>query len=507
VELSRDQCYRALVSRDARFDGRFFVAVRTTGIYCRPICPARPAKLENVEFFWCAAAAEEAGFRACLRCRPETAPGTPAWMGSSALVSRALRLIRQGALDEEDVAALAARLGVGERQIRRLFLKHLGTSPAAVARGLRLHFARSLIDQTDLRLTEVAFASGYRSIRQFNHAVRSAFRQSPTEIRRHRHLPSAAGGGGLSLRMPYREPYDWDGVIAFLAARAIPGVEVVSPAAYRRTVAHNGSTGVIEVRPAPDEAALLLRVRGVDYGDIFGVVEQARRLFDVGADPLPIVTHLERCPALGRLVRSRPGMRVPGAWDSFEVAVRAVLGQQVSVRSASAMCGRLVQTFGRPVPETLAEAPLDRFALPRARAEAIRALARAVAERSLVLDASRGLDDAVERLCALPGIGPWTANYVAMRALSEPDAFPAGDLGLRRAVSTGLSPTPAADLAAMAEAWRPWRAYAAMHLWQSLGAPAAVAAAPRSSRRLAAADYAANLTATETPAFAHRPTR
>jgi AraC family transcriptional regulator of adaptative response / DNA-3-methyladenine glycosylase II len=492
VELSREQCYRALVSRDARFDGRFFVAVRTTGVYCRPICPAPPAKLENVEFFWCAAAAEEAGFRACLRCRPETAPGTPAWMGSSALVSRALRLIRQGALDEQDVAALAARLGVGERQIRRLFLKHLGTSPAAVARGLRLHFARSLIDQTDLRLTEVAFASGYRSVRQFNHAVRSAFRQSPTEIRRQRHLPST--GGGLRLRMPYREPYDWRAVIAFLAARATPGVESVSPAAYRRTVAHNGSTGVIEVAPEPGQSSLALRVRGVDYGDIFAVVERARRLFDVGADPLPIVTHLGRCPALAPLVRSRPGLRVPGAWDPFEVAVRAVLGQQVSVRSASAMCGRLVQTFGRPVTgdpelthvfpsaETLAEASLDRFALPRSRAEAIRALARAVAERSLVLDAARGLDDAVERLCALPGIGPWTANYVAMRALSEPDAFPAADLGLRRAVSSALAPAPVADLAAQAEAWRPWRAYAAMHLWQSLGAP------PRPPARVASRD-------------------
>jgi AraC family transcriptional regulator of adaptative response / DNA-3-methyladenine glycosylase II len=476
VDLTREQCYRALASRDRRFDGRFFVAVRTTGVYCRPICPARTPKLENVLFFPSAAAADEAGFRACLRCRPETAPGTPAWAGTSAVVARALRLIRQGALDDAEVGALATRLGVGERQLRRLFVRHLGTSPASVARVFRLHFARSLVDQTTLPLGEVAFAAGYRSIRQFNHALRASFGRSPTELRRRR--PAAAtNGGGLALRLPYREPFDWGAAIGFLAPRAIPGVEAVTPEAYRRTIVVGDATGVVEVAPVAGEAALALRVRGVDYGELFALVERARRLFDLGADPAPIAAHLRRSPWLAASVRARPGLRVPGAWDPFEVAVRAVVGQQVSVAAATTVCGRLVERFGRPVadepgltrvfptPEALADADPAGMGLPRARAETIRALARAVAERSLVLDAPRGLDDAVERLGALPGVGPWTAHYVAMRAFGEPDAFPASDLGLRRAVSRG-TPVGAEKLSAMADAWRPWRAYAAMHLWQ-----------------------------------------
>ncbi len=484
MELTREQCYRALASRDARFDGRFFVGVRTTGVYCRPVCRVRLPKLENVAFYPCAAAAEEAGFRACLRCRPETSPGTPAWLGSSAVVSRALRLVRQGALDEHDVGALADRLGVGERHLRRLFAQHLGSSPAAVARALRLHFARTLLDDTDLPFIEVAFAAGYGSVRQFNHAIRTSFGRSPTALRQRRRLARETDGDAFTLRLPYRAPFDWDGIRRFLALRAIPGVEAVTASSYRRTVALGDAAGVVEIRPLPGESALAMRVWGGDAADLFGLVERARRVFDLGADPAPVDDHLARCPTLAPLVRARPGLRVPGAWDPFEVAVRAILGQQVSVPAARTMCGRLAGEFGRPTgvtdaaltrvfptAEALADAGPSRFALPRARAETLHALARAVADRSLLLDASRGLDDAVERLCALPGIGPWTAHYVAMRALGEPDAFPASDLGLRKAASVRGATVSTERLEATAEAWRPWRAYAAVHLWQSLDAP------------------------------------
>jgi AraC family transcriptional regulator of adaptative response / DNA-3-methyladenine glycosylase II len=480
VTLDPRRCYRAMLARDARFDGRFFIAVRTTGIYCRPVCPVRPPKLENVTFMPCAAAAEAAGYRPCMRCRPETAPGTPAWMGSSAVVARALRLIDEDALDGDDVETLASRLGIGGRQLRRLFARHLGASPGEVARVRRVHFARALIDETDLSMTQVAWSAGFRSIRQFNHAVQATFRASPTALRRRRTRDAAGGavGGSLMVRLPYRAPYDWQAMLGFLAPRAVPGVERVVDGVYERVIALGEDTGTVTIAPGADGRHLSMRVSLPATTGLIRVVDRARRLFDLSADPHEIARQLRRSPRLRPLVAARPGMRVPGAWDPFELAVRAVLGQQVTVRGATTLAGRLVAAFGRPVatpvpglthlfptPAALVEADVERIGLPRARANTIRALARAVDDGSLVLDATGGLDAAVERLVAVPGIGPWTASYVAMRALGEPDAFPAGDLGVRRALGNGGGPLSASAASALAEAWRPWRAYALLHLW------------------------------------------
>ncbi|MDX2167778.1 MAG: AlkA N-terminal domain-containing protein [Deltaproteobacteria bacterium] len=483
MNLDRATCYRAMRTRDRRFDGRFFIAVRTTGIYCRPVCPARPPKLENVTFYACAAAAETAGFRPCKRCRPETAPGTPAWLGSSALVARGLRLIDAGALDDEEggVEALAARLGVGARQLRRLFEQHLGASPVAVARAQRLATARALIDQTALPMWEIAAAAGFRSLRQFNHAVRTSFGAAPTALRR-RVARDARDAAGLTLRLPYRPPLDWRGLLAFLAARATPGVEQVADGAYRRTVDAGDAPAWIEVRAVPAAAALALRIHGADAAAVPGLIERARRVFDLSADPLAIAAHLRRDLRLRRSLTAQPGLRVPGAWDPFEIAVRAVVGQQVTVRGATTLMGRLVERCGAPLagidglthrfptPAALAAADLTGIGMPSARVAALQGLAAAVARGAVVLDAARGLDEVVERLTALPGIGAWTAHYIAMRALGEPDAFPHGDLGLRAALGNGSGPVSSAALAEAAEAWRPWRAYAAMHLWQTLGA-------------------------------------
>ncbi|MGD8377384.1 MAG: AlkA N-terminal domain-containing protein, partial [Acidobacteriota bacterium] len=481
MDLDRDSCYRAFTSRDPRFDGRFFVGVRTTGIYCRPICPARTPRATNVEFFPCAAAAEESGFRACRRCRPETAPGTPAWNGSSTTVARALRLIRDGALDEAGLPELAARLGVGERHLRRLFTRHLGASPLAVARTRRVHFARRLIDETDLPMGHVANGSGFRSVRQFNHDVRRTFHASPTELRR-RVRREAADAEGITLHLPYRPPLDWGQFVAYLELRALPGVEAIDASGYRRAVRGRNGPGLLEVSPVPSADRLRLHVVVDGESDLIGIVERVRRLFDLETDPAPIAAHLRRDPILRPRVDARPGLRVPGAFDPLEVAVRAVLGQQVTVRGATTIAGRLVRRFGEPLatpraglthlfpsPETLAEADLAALGMPGRRAAAIRGLAAAVARGTLDLSAMATREEAVRALAALPGLGSWTAEYVALRAMACPDAFPAGDLGLRKAVSTTGEPASARELAVRAESWRPWRGYAAMHLWSEPG--------------------------------------
>ena len=482
ITLDPARCYAAVRSRDRRFDGRFFAGVVTTGVYCRPVCPVRPAKPENVRWFACAAAAEAAGFRPCRRCRPEASPGTPAWSGTSAVVARALRLIAAGALDEGGVDGLADRLGLGARQLRRLFATHLGASPAEVARARRAHFARTLLDETDLPMAEVAFSAGFGSIRDFNHALRATFGRTPTALRRARgRRGPVATHGGVTVRLAFRPPLDWSGLLGFLAPRATPGVEAVTDGVYRRTIAIGDGAGTIEVRAAAGEPHLLMRVRLARPERLLQVVARARRLFDLDADPVPIADHLAASPELTPLVARRPGLRVPGAWDAFELAVRAVLGQQVTVRGATTLAGRLVRAFGTPLdraedglthlfprPEALAHAELASIGVPRARAATIRALAGAVASGEVVLDASRGLEDAVARLAAVPGIGAWTAHYVAMRALGEPDAFPAADLGLRRALGNGAGRLAPARVAERAEAWRPWRAYAVMHLWAGL---------------------------------------
>jgi AraC family transcriptional regulator of adaptative response / DNA-3-methyladenine glycosylase II len=492
LELDPTICYQALLSRDPRFDGRFFGGVVTTGVYCRPVCRVRPPKPENIRWFACAAAAEAAGFRPCRRCRPEAAPGTPAWLGSSAVVSRALRLISDGVLDETGLEELSARLGIGSRHLRRLFAEHLGVSPIAVARARRVHFAARLIQETELPVTDIAFASGFGSVRQFNHAVLSAFGQSPTQIRNRRGLKTelkqmkdAWNGGGLALRLPYRPPLDWAAMSSFFKQRATPGVEAVDGDCYRRTIQLNSVAGVIELRRVANEAYLLMHVWLPSYECVMQVAERVRRIFDLGADPLQIAEHLRRCPALADALAASPGLRVPGAWDGFEIAVRGALGEQTSVAGATTLAGRLVKAFGAPLPgyenlalthlfprpEALAEADLRGIGITEARANTIRALASSVASGELQLDASQGLGEAISRLRDIPGIDDWTANHIAMRALRETDAFPSDDLGLRRALSIGTgekSRVSARELTKIADEWRPWRAYAAMHLWASL---------------------------------------
>ena len=477
MEVDAARCYRAFVSHDRRFDGRVFGGVVTTGIYCRPICPVRPAKLENSRFFSCAAAAEAAGFRPCRRCRPEASPGTPAWLGTSAIVSRGFRLILNGALDGGDVEDLAARLGLGGRQLRRLFARHLGASPAVIARARRVHFARALIDQTELPLTQVALSAGFRSIRQFNHAVRKTFREAPTALRRRRRS-APSNVGEIVLKLPYRPPFDWRGLIDFLAVHATPGVEAVDGDVYRRTVELNGAAGMIEAYPGADGLCLLVRVELPSHEGLFQVVQRARRLFDLDAAPSEIDSQLRRDRLLRALVDMSPGLRVAGAWDGFELAVCAVLERELAVREATTLGGQLVQRWGEPIPvggaglthlfpkpARLAGADLSQVGIPRGRAATISALASAVASGDLVLDASRGLQDAVARLCAIRGIGASTAHYIAMRALGEPDAFPSADRALRAAAANGAAALPAAALSRMAATWRPWRGYAAMHLW------------------------------------------
>lgn len=452
-------CDRARLARDARFDGRFFIGVTTTGIYCRPICPAPSPKPKNIRYFPSAAAAAEAGFRPCLRCRPEASPGTPAWLGASASVSRALKLIGESALDDGGVDDLAGRLGIGARHLRRLFLRYLGATPVAVAQTRRVHFAKKLIDETNLPMAQVAMSSGFGSVRRFNATFQELYGRTPRELRNGH--ARAAEAGVYTFRLGYRPPYDWDSLIRFIGARAIPGVETVSADEYRRTISLDGRAGSIAVRRAPGKNALELHIRYPDPAPLFRIVERVRRIFDVGADPVEIERCLRRDVLLKPLLREQQGLRVPGCWDPFEMAVRAVLGQQVSVKGASTLAGRLAEKFGAahdygllfPSADQLADADLSGIGLTGQRARTIGALARAVANREIIFDGSLDVDAFEQKITQIPGIGPWTAQYIAMR-LGEPDAFPAGDLHLRRAAGDP-------------EAWRPWRAYAAFCIWNS----------------------------------------
>ncbi|HEX7088469.1 MAG TPA: AlkA N-terminal domain-containing protein [Vicinamibacterales bacterium] len=496
MDLDRDACYRALLARDPRFDGRFFVGVLSTGIYCRPICPARTPKRRHVVFFPTAAAAQEAGFRPCLRCRPETAPDLAAWRGTSNTVARALALIERGALDEDGVESLAERLGVGARQLRRLFRQHLGASPVAVAQTKRVLLAKQLIHDTQLPMTQVALAAGFGSIRRFNETFRDLYGRPPGALRRA--AGNGAAGADVVVRLPYREPYDWPAMLAFLRARAIPGVESVSGGVYSRTIAFDGHCGIIRVAAGSDRT-LHVTAAFPKLDRLPSIIARLRRMFDLGADPPAIAAHLSEDAVLAPLVARRPGLRVPGAWDAFELAVRAVLGQQITVAAAAGLAGRLVAMFGEPLPagictdalthvfptpERLADADLSRLGMPRQRAAALAALAASVREDPHLFAIGRSLDDAVNRLREVPGIGEWTAQYIAMREMREADAFPVGDAGLLRAFAakTGQPTTPAA-LLAHAERWRPWRAYAAQHLWAALAELETQRPGTRRSRR------------------------
>ncbi len=480
MDMDRLACYRAISTRDARFDGRLFVGVKTTGIYCRPICPARTPKFENVVFFASAAAAQEAGFRPCLRCRPEISPELAFWRGTSNTVSRALALIEAGGLDADDVEGLADRLGVGARQLRRLFRQHVGASPIAVAQTRRVLLAKQLIHETSLPMAEVALASGFGSVRRFNETFRDLFGRPPATLRRTKDKPRRAADA-LSVRLSYRPPYDWEAMLAFLKARAIPGVECVSDDGYKRSIAFGKHSGVVTVTPA-GEHRVDVTVRFPDMAALPSIIARVRRVFDLAADPDRIGAHLAQDPALAPLVRTRPGLRVPGAWDGFELAMRAICGQQITVPAAAKLLGRLVQAHGTmlaasirdaeglshvfPSPKVIAAADPGGFAMPGARASALIALADAISADPMIFSRGASLDAAIAKLRALPGIGEWTAQYIAMRELREPDAFPAADVGLLRAMADASGRRPSPDeLLTRAEAWRPWRAYAALHLW------------------------------------------
>jgi AraC family transcriptional regulator, regulatory protein of adaptative response / DNA-3-methyladenine glycosylase II len=444
-----------------------FSAVATTGIYCRPECPAKPLP-QHVTKYRLAAAAEAAGYRACLRCRPYRSPDALDWSGPE-LVCRGVQLILGGALDGGTEAELGARLGVSARHLRRLFSAHLGVTPDGLARSARTHFARRLLDDTDLSVSEVAFAAGFGSVRQFNRACRDVFHMPPRELRaRRRRSDPLAAEEGLTLRVPFDGTLDWRSLLGYFEARAIPGVESVSGEAYRRTIVAGGEPGVLELMPGGDDH-LLLRVHLAHWDELMHVVSRARRIANLDADMEEPAAQLGADPVVGPLVRKRPGLRVPGTWDPYETGVRAILGQQVSVAGANTLAGRLVERLGTPVPfdrfgltrlfpppPVLAEAELADLGLTGARATAVRSFARAVAEDEIRLDRSIGLDRLVASIQAVDGLGPWTAHYIALR-LGERDAWPATDLGLRRALGTHAP--------AVAERWRPWRSLAATHLW------------------------------------------
>ena len=472
-DLDRTACEQALKAKDPRFDGRFFIGVRTTGIYCRPVCPVKSPKIGNVLFFPTAAAAAEAGFRPCLRCRPESSPGTPAWAGTSTTVQRGLRLIGEGALDSGGVEALSDRLGVTPRHLSRLFMQHLGASPKAIAQTRRLHFAKKLLNETDLPMTEIALASGYGSVRRFNDHVQQVYGRSPSALRR-RGAPRAETKADTTfvLRLPYRPPYDFAAMLEFLYRRATPGIESVVDGRYVRSITLGDERGTLAIGQVPGQNQLLCEIDLPDSRRLMQVVDRVRRQFDLNADPLEIRRCLCRDRQLAALVNRKPGLRVPGAWDPFEIVVRGIVGQQISVAGATTVLGKIVQRFGAnadgrryfPTPESLAEASANDLPMPAARAAALRAAARAVVDGSLVLDADDPAE-LVEQLTRIKGVGPWTAQYVAMRAASDPDAFLHGDLVLLRAAERHLGVTSAAELIARAEAWRPWRAYAGIHLW------------------------------------------
>ena len=486
-QLNPEACYRALQTRDGRFDGRLFVGVISTGIYCRPTCPARTPKFENCRFFPSAAAAQEAGFRPCLRCRPETAPNLGSWLGTSNTVSRGLALIAEGALDGErtNVEVLAGRLGVGGRQLRRLFKQHLGVSPIAIAQTRRVLFAKQLIHDTRMPMTEIAVAAGFGSLRRFNETFQRLFRRPPSALRRKTVLPLPAGSVGaigVTLRLRYRPPYDWPAMLVHLRAHAVTGVECVVNEVYRRTVQHDGQLGTIEVGQLPERESLVVTIRFPSVRALPTIVGRIRRVFDLGADVAAIAAHLAQDPLLAPLVAERPGLRVAGSWDGFELAVRTALSQHLSVEAARRLVSRLVRLCGTPLPAELCvgttltacfpsaanivAANLAPLQMPSARKAMLMALAEANLAAPSLFQAPTTIKDTIARLRAIRGISEWTARYIALHAVHEPDAFPAFDIALRRgAAGVDAQRSSPAGLNDRAEPWRPWRAYAAQHLW------------------------------------------
>ncbi|GGV95410.1 DNA-3-methyladenine glycosylase [Streptomyces narbonensis] len=480
MHTETERCVRAVQSKDARFDGVFFTAVRTTRIYCRPSCPVVPPKPENMEFHPSAASCQRAGFRACKRCRPDTSPGSPEWHVRADAVARAMRLIQDGVVDREGVPGLARRLGWSTRQIERQLLAELGAGPLALARAQRAQTARVLIETTPLPMGEIAFAAGFSSIRTFNDTVREVFGLTPGELRaraaRARPEKTAAAPGAISLRLPFRAPLEPSNLFGHLAATAVPGVEEWRDGAYRRTLSLPYGHGIVALTPRADHIACRLFL--TDPRDLAHAISRCRRLLDLDADPVAVDDRLRTDPMLAPLVDAAPGRRVPGTVDPAEFAVRAVLGQQVSTAAARTHAARLVTAYGTPVEdpegglthlfpgsEALAALDPEGLALPRSRRTTLLTLVEALADGSLTLGPADDREEARARLLALPGFGPWTTEIIAMRALGDPDAFLPGDLGIRRAAEgLGLPGTPGA-LTARAADWRPWRAYAVQYLW------------------------------------------
>jgi AraC family transcriptional regulator of adaptative response / DNA-3-methyladenine glycosylase II len=507
VELDFDRCYRAVDSRDQRFDGWFVTAVSSTGIYCRPSCPAITPRRQHVAFYPTAAAAHRLGYRACRRCRPDAAPGSPEWDVRADVVGRAMRLISDGVVDRDGVDGLAGRLGYTARHLHRMLVAEVGAGPLSLARAQRAQTARTLIETTDLGLAEIAFAAGFGSVRQFNDTVREVYAIAPSELRTAARRRAPVGSGTITVRLAYRPPLHASSTLEFLRMRAIPGVEVVSETEYRRAIRLPYGTAHVQLTPAVDHISATLRL--ADVRDLSPAVARCRRLFDLDADPTAIDGVLGDDPRLAAAVAAEPGVRVPRAVDGFEVAVRAIVGQQISVAGAIKVLGRLVAAADRddgaapdpgesdriggpagateatnardgkraedvldgqlrpfPDPATVAKLPDTAFAMPKARIATIRTLAEAITNDEIVLDGSVDRDHTRTALEMIPGIGPWTANYVAMRALGDPDVFLASDLAVRRAAGAAGLPDKPAQLAKHALRWAPWRSYAVIRLWR-----------------------------------------
>jgi AraC family transcriptional regulator of adaptative response / DNA-3-methyladenine glycosylase II len=487
--LNPDVLYKAWQARDRRFDGKAFIGVRTTGIYCRPICPAKTPLKKNVSFYPSATAAEQAGFRPCKRCRPDAGPGTPAWFGTSATVSRALRLILNGWTDEKSLDELSASLGIGERQLRRLFIQHLGAPPLAIIRTRKLDLSRKLLDETGLAISEIAFASGFQSLRRFNDAFKIRFKASPTEIRREinrtrggARSTKAASEVHLQMRLAYRPPLAWDELLEFLKVRAIPGAEFIDGTSYMRSIRLSSGASWFKVEKSDRDGQLHLTTPVQAAGDLLETISRVRRILDLDHDPLAVDQVLSRDPDLRLIIRKHPGLRVPGAWSGFETAVRAILGQQVTVAAARTFASRIVEKFGErlsfdypvggqvdgqvrlthlfPEPATLIHADLESLGIITSRANAIRVLAEKVHLGELDLSPGADLEKNMAELCKIKGIGPWTADYITLRVFRDPNAFLRGDLIIRRQLE-------GRDLQKCEEAWRPWSAYACLYLWKT----------------------------------------
>ncbi|WP_417841783.1 AlkA N-terminal domain-containing protein [Terasakiella sp.] len=469
MKLEHDICYQALKSRDARFDGRFFTGVSSTGIFCRPVCPASTPKPENCTFFASASAALQAGFRPCLRCRPESAPASPAWIGTEATVKRALSLIEDGALDEgQSLENLCNRLGVGERHLRRLFQTHLGASPKQIALTRRLMFAKKLLAQTDASVMDIALAAGFNSLRRFNDAYKKIFDFAPSfERKKSKENEKANPCDSFTLHFNYRPPFDWAGLLAFFESRAIDAVEQVTENGYQRRIAMAEQIATVRITHDDQRNRLKAHISGVDVQHLRPLSQKIRRVFDLDADPAIINADLSRQKVLRDLVRTTPGLRVPGAWDGFEIAVRAVIGQQISVKGARTICNRVVERVGKtvfPTPSDIENTDLDGLGLTGRRITTLKKLAASWS----ALDCTNGVEKLLKDLCDLPGIGPWTAHYIVMRAFGEPDIYPVADLGLVRALEKLDQPAGKKDMEQFFDNLRPWRAYGALHLWKVL---------------------------------------